>query len=62
LVVSKSLNQKYADASIIDVVEYIEKDGTSYLVTIHSDKKELVIHAFTDGSSYVFKKTKMNSK
>ena len=62
LIVSKSLNEKYADASIIDVVEYIEKEGTSYLVTIHSNTKEMVIHAFTDGSSYVFKKTKKNSK
>jgi hypothetical protein len=62
LIVSKSLNEKYTGASIIDVVEYIEKDGTSYLVTIHSNAKELVVHAFTDGSSYVFKKSKINSK
>jgi hypothetical protein len=62
LIVSKSLNEKYAGASIIDVVEYIEKEGTSYLVTLNADQKELVIHAFTDGSSYIFKKTKKNTK
>ena len=62
LIVSKSLNEKYAGATIIDVVEYIEKEGTSYLVTIHSNSKEMVIHSFTDGSSYVFKKSKINGK
>ncbi|HSB91814.1 MAG TPA: hypothetical protein VLC28_01795 [Flavitalea sp.] len=62
LIVSKSLNEKYSSASIIDVVEYIEKEGTSYLVTIQDDSKEMVIHAFTDGSSYIFKKSKKNSK
>jgi hypothetical protein len=61
LIVSKSMNEKYPDAKITDVVEYIEKEGTSYLLSIESAKKMMVIHAFTDGSSYVFKKSKKNS-
>lgn len=62
LIVSKSLAEKYPDAAISDVVEYTEKEGTSYLVTIEKAKAEMVIRAFTDGSSYIFKKTKRNSK
>lgn len=61
LVVSKAMKEKYHDASITEVVEYIEKEGTSYLVSAESASRSMVIHAFTDGSSYVFKKTKRNS-
>jgi len=62
LLVSKSMNEKYEGASIVDVVEYIEKNGTSYLVTIRTNGNEMVIQAFMDGSSYVFKKTKLDRK
>jgi len=61
LVVSKAMTEKYHDASITEVVEYIEKEGTSYLVTAESANRSMVIHAFMDGSTYIFKKTKRHS-
>lgn len=62
LIVSKSMKDKYPTATITDVVEYMEKSGTSYLITMEQDSREMIIRAFNDGSSFVFKKSKKNFK
>ena len=58
LVVAKSMSQKYHDAQITEVIEYIEREATSYIVSAESADRSMVIHAYTDGSSYLFKKSK----
>lgn len=62
LVISQSISRKYGSATIEDVIEYISKEQTSYLVTLQSGDKELVVHAFTDGGSYIFKKAKKSGR
>ena len=61
LLVTRSLNAKYGQYEIRNVVEYINGNETSYLVTLENERVKLVLQAYHSGSTYVFKKEKKNS-
>ena len=61
LLVSKSLAKKYEGYQVLEVIEYVQGNETSYLVTLENEKNKLIVNAFGSGNSYVFKKEKKNS-
>jgi len=61
LLINKTLAKKYDGYQILEVIEYVQGDETSYLVTLENEKNKLIVNAFGSGSSYVFKKEKKNS-
>ena len=60
LLVSKSLAKKYEGYQVLEVIEYVQGNETSYLVTLENEKNKLIVNAFGSGNSYVFKKEKKN--
>ena len=58
LMVSRNLASKYPAGEIIEVVEYVQHEETSYLVTIETAKAIVTVRAYPIGTSYVFKKEK----
>jgi hypothetical protein len=61
LLVSKTIRARYDQYELRHVVEYINGNETSYLVTLENEKAKLVVQAYHSGSTYVFKKEKKNS-
>jgi hypothetical protein len=61
LLVNKTLSKKYSDYQVSEVIEYVQGNETSYLVTLENEKNKLIVNAFGSGNSYVFKKEKKNS-
>lgn len=61
LMVSKTIAKKYAGYEVKEIIEYIQGNETSYLVSLENEKNKLVVNAYGTGSSYIFKKEKKNS-
>lgn len=61
LLVRKNVFQKYGEYKIQEVAEYATENETSYLVVVENEKTKLLIRAYNNGSTYVFKKEKKNS-
>lgn len=58
LLVTRNLDEKFPTGKITDVIEYVQNEETSYLVTIETSKATVVVKANPIGSSYIFKKEK----
>ena len=61
LMVSKTLAKKHSGYQVSEVIEYVQGNETSYLITLENEKTKLVVNAYGSGNSYVFKKEKKNS-
>jgi hypothetical protein len=60
LAITKSFNSKYAEYELKDAIEYSKSGETSYVVSLENEKTRLVVEAYSNGNSYVFKKEKKN--
>jgi hypothetical protein len=58
LLVSDKLSRYYSKYTLRNAVEYIKDDETSYIIEMENEKAKLIVHAYSSGSSYVFKKEK----
>jgi len=58
LMVSKNIRKQYDKYEFRDATEYTRDGETSYLVTLESEKHEMVLQAYGSGSTYIVKKTK----
>lgn len=59
LMVSRSLSARYPGNTISEVVEYVQNEETSYIVTVMTEKAKLIVRANPIGTTYVFKKEKL---
>jgi len=57
----KNVYEKYKGFQIKDVIEYVQGDETSYLISVENEKAKLLVHGYINGSAYIFKKEKKNS-
>lgn len=58
LLVTRNIQEKYSSYILLESIEYIKGNETSYILKLDNPKKSLTVHAFATGSSYVFKKEK----
>ncbi len=61
LLVRKNVFEKYGSYRITDVIEYVQGNQTSYLVSLENEKAKLLVHGYISGATYIFKKEKKNS-
>jgi intein-encoded DNA endonuclease-like protein len=61
LLLRKNVFQKFKSFQIKDVIEFVQGNETSYLVSIENEKSKLLVHGYANGYSYIFKKEKKNS-
>jgi hypothetical protein len=61
LLISQRINNQYPKHSIQDVIEYTTEGETSYVISIDNEKERVVLRAYNNGTSYVFKKAKKNT-
>lgn len=58
LLVTRNIQEKYPSYILVESIEYIKENETSYILKMESPKKSLTVHAYSSGSSYIFKKEK----
>ena len=56
ILVTTSLEKKYADSRIVTIFEYSKKDGLDYYITLTSAKGAVVVKASGNGDIYLYKK------
>ena len=61
LLLRKNVFQKFKSFQIKDIIEFVQGNETSYLVSIENEKSKLLVHGYANGYSYIFKKEKKNS-
>jgi hypothetical protein len=61
ILVRKNIYQKYGEYTIKEVAEFATDSETSYLIALENEKAKLLVRAYNNGSSFVFKKEKKNS-
>ena len=61
LLLRKNMFERYKGYQIKDVVEFVQGDETSYLISVENEKSKLLVHGYINGSAYIFKKEKKNS-
>lgn len=59
LLISQKLDQKYKGHQILDVIEFIADNETSYIVRLQDQEKQLYVRAYYDGTTSVLKKSKI---
>ncbi|AXY76461.1 hypothetical protein D3H65_21760 [Paraflavitalea soli] len=60
LAITKSINSKYAEYELKDVIEYSKSGETSYVISLENEKTRMVVEAYNNGNTYLFKKEKKN--
>lgn len=60
MLVSKAITEKYKKQSVVEVIEFVTGNETSYIVKLQDDEKQLYVQAYYDGSTAVLKKSKIN--
>lgn len=60
LAITKSISSKYSEYQLTDAIEYSKSGETSYVISLENEKTRLVVEAYTNGNTYVFKKEKKN--
>jgi hypothetical protein len=58
LLVSKTLQTQYGKYKFQSASEYMGADATSYIVTLDSEKQQVVVRIYSNGGSEIIKKTK----
>jgi hypothetical protein len=61
LMLRKNMIEKYKGYQVQDVIEFVQGDETSYLISVENEKSKLLVHGYINGSAYIFKKEKKNS-
>lgn len=61
LLLRKNVYQKFSGYQVKDIIEYVQGDETSYLISVENEKSKLLVHGYSSGSAYIFKKEKKNS-
>ena len=61
LLVTKTINNRFAGYEIKEVMEVVKGSETSYVVTVENEKTRLIVNAYSTGGAYIFKKEKKNS-
>lgn len=61
LLLRKNMFEKYKGYEIKDVIEFVQGEETSYLISVENEKSKLLVHGYINGSAYIFKKERKNS-
>ena len=61
LLLRKNVYEKYKGFQVKEVIEYVQGDETSYLISVENEKSKLLVHGYSSGSAYIFKKERKNS-
>lgn len=59
MLVTKGIMEKYNKHEIVEVIEFVADNETSYIVKLQSKEQQLFVRAFYDGNMAVLKKTKI---
>jgi len=60
LLVTQNINNQYPKYQIQDAIEYTSDGETSYVISISNESSRVVLRAYSNGSSSIFKKEKKN--
>ncbi len=58
MAITKSINSKYGEYQMKDAIEYSKSGETSYVISLENEKTRIVVEAYSNGNTYVFKKEK----
>lgn len=61
LLISQRISNQYPGHTVQDVIEFTTEGETSYVVSISNETQRVVLRAYNNGSSNVFKKEKINN-
>jgi hypothetical protein len=61
LLLRKNILEKYKGYQVQHVIEFVQGEDTSYLISVENEKAKLLVRGYIGGSSYIFKKEKKNS-
>jgi len=61
MLITKGISDRYNRYDVIETIEFVAGNETSYIIKVENEKVKLYIQAYIDGSSTVLKKEKKNN-